>query len=151
VQLSLQVLGRTVVRHLAALRVHVGRHSILPPFLHLRRRQRQTSHQIQAAAQKVRKRNFVHRNGSTTEKQIMWDEIGVRLMQALATAAAERLGPQHALVAACRAADLQSARALLDCLDRADGDAILAAAHKQLREDDAGVLAQWRPGPRPAH
>jgi hypothetical protein len=75
----------------------------------------------------------------------MANEIGSRLMQALADAATQRLGAKHAFVAACRAADLTNVRALLDRLNPEDAEAILAAAHKQLREDDASVLAQWRP------
>ena len=81
----------------------------------------------------------------------MWDDIGLRLMQVLAAVAAERLGPEHPLVGACRKADLAMASSLMDRLDRADADAVLAAAHKQLREDDASVLAQWRPGRPHAH
>jgi hypothetical protein len=75
----------------------------------------------------------------------MWDELGPRLIGALAQAARERLGEAHPFVAACVAADVRDMRARLDELPAADADALLADAHRRLREDPAAWLAHWRP------
>ena len=81
----------------------------------------------------------------------MHDEIGLQFLHAFAEAATKRLGPEHAFTAACRAGDLTNVRRMLESLDREDADAMLAAAHKHLREDAASLLAAWRPGRPPAH
>jgi len=75
----------------------------------------------------------------------MWDKMGTRLMEALAEAASERLGPAHPFVAACATQDLREIRAQYEALPPADADALLAEAHRRLRENPAAWLAHWRP------
>lgn len=78
----------------------------------------------------------------------MWNEIGLRLLTALGASAEDKLGPVHALAQACRAGDLASARDALAALPPTEADALLADAHRRMREDAA--LAAWRPaGARP--
>ena len=78
----------------------------------------------------------------------MFEEIGPQFLSALAAAAAPRLSPEHPLLVACGEADLSRVREALDALAPAEADALLAQAHKLMREDEAGVLAQWRPARR---
>ena len=75
----------------------------------------------------------------------MWDRIGERFVTALREAASERLGPEHPLPLACAGANIANLRAHLSNLPAADADAILADAHRRLREDPAAWLDAWRP------
>ena len=78
----------------------------------------------------------------------MWDQIGPRLIGALTEAARERLGETHPFFVACASSNLHEMRVRLGDLPAADADALLADAHRRLREDPAAWLEHWRP-PRP--
>ena len=72
-------------------------------------------------------------------------EIGQRLLAALAAAAEVQFGPTHALTEACRARDSANAATALAGLAPSQVDALLAEAHRRMREDGLAVLDVWRP------
>ena len=85
----------------------------------------------------------------------MFDEMGPKFLAALVEAAAQRFGADDKIAVGFREAaskaDIALARRLLGEMAPADGDALLAAAHRRLSHDASAVLANLRapPGARP--
>lgn len=83
----------------------------------------------------------------------MFEMTGSAFFEALGDAAARHLEPGHpcleAIRAAVRANDSAATLAVqeaLAALDPAITNALMAQAHKILRESPAGILGAWNPG-----
>ena len=86
----------------------------------------------------------------------MLDVIGERLFAALRGAAEQRLGRDHPCFAALDKAAgdtgpavVQAVQAALAALEPSLAAALMADAHKALRENPQGILGSWSGGSRP--
>ncbi|GMG83121.1 hypothetical protein LNKW23_23340 [Paralimibaculum aggregatum] len=86
----------------------------------------------------------------------MLNGAGQTFFAALAAVSAERLGADHAVARAARAAAgapdpgrMAAAQAALGALDEAERTALLGAVHKAMREDMGAILGLWGGTGRP--